>query len=132
MSLSFIRDRSVGAKLGIGFGLVLVLLCAAVALGVQSTKQISNSAIDKFSGDAIPLREATQDLVTQMVNQETGVRGFLVTADDTSLDPYNAGRRQVAADLQTIEPYLAEHPIMGKLIGEAKPQIAELQRYFAS
>jgi methyl-accepting chemotaxis protein len=132
MSLSFLRDRSVGVKLGVGFGLVLVLLCAAVALGIQSTKQISDSAVDKFAGDAIPLRTATQDLVTQMVNQETGLRGFLVTADDASLDPYIAGRRELAADLRAIEPYLAKHPIMAKLIGEAKPQIAELQRYFAA
>jgi methyl-accepting chemotaxis protein len=131
MSLSFIRDRSVGVKLGVAFGLVLVLLCVVVGLGVQSSKHISNSAVDTFANDAIPLRAATQDLVTQMVNQETGVRAFLVTAEDASLDPYVEGRRQIAADLRTIEPYLAQHPIMAGLIEDAKPQIATLDRYFA-
>ncbi|HEY8584504.1 MAG TPA: methyl-accepting chemotaxis protein [Capillimicrobium sp.] len=127
-----LRDLGLGPKLFASFGLVVLLLCAAVLLGTSSTSRVSDKAIASFADDAIPLREATQGLVTQMVNQETGVRGFLVTADEASLEPYEAGRKAVQANLRDIEPLVAAHPIMGDLIDRAKPQIAELEEYFAS
>ena len=87
MSFSFVRDRSVGVKLGFGFGIVLVLLCAAVALGVQSAEAHQQLRRRQVRLRRHPAARGEQDLVTQMVNQETGVRGFLVTADNSSLDP---------------------------------------------
>ena len=127
-----LRNLGLGPKLFASFGIVVVLLCAAVLLGSSSTSRVSDQAIASFAEDAIPLREATQDLVTQMVNQETGVRGFLVTGDETSLEPYEAGLKAVQADLREIAPLVAAHPIMGDLIERAKPQIADLEEYFAS
>src|SRR3954454_5905691 len=120
---------SIRSKLFAGFGLVLLILCVAIAIGVRSTGKVNSSAQQAFVDDAIPLKPAAQDLLTQMVNQETGVRGYLITADESSLDPYNAGREAVRADLEHMKPLLAKHPIMAGLVADAEPQIAALEKY---
>jgi methyl-accepting chemotaxis protein len=125
-------NLSIRSKLFAGFGLVLLVLIVAIAVGVRSTGKVNSSAQQSFAEDAIPLKAAAQDLLTQMINQETGVRGYLITADESSLDPYNAGREAVRDDLARMKPLLADHPIMAGLVADAEPQITALEKYFES
>ena len=130
MSALSIRDWSLRTKLLAGFGAVLVLMVAIIVVAISSAKALSDDAVTSFADDAIPLGAATQDLVTQMVNQETSVRGFLVTGEDTSLETYNQAKKDLAKDLETIEPLVAAHPIMGDLIDRAEPQMQAIEEYF--
>ena len=123
---------TIQTKLFAGFGLVLAILAIAITVGVNSTGDVSANARQTFAEDAIPLKAAAQDLLTQMVNQETGVRGYLVTGDKSSLEPYEAGRKAVREDLKKMEPLLVAHPIMADLVEEAKPRIEALEDYFES
>jgi methyl-accepting chemotaxis protein len=127
-----IPNLSVRAKLFAGFGAVVALLAVCVGVSIHTAGSLTDDAKRSFAQDAIPLRTATADLTTQMLNQETGVRGYLVTGDTASLSAYNLGREGVAKDLKAIQPHLAAHPIMAGLIAEATPQIAALQKYFRS
>jgi methyl-accepting chemotaxis protein len=124
--------RRVGLKLAAGFGVLLVMLGATVVVGVKATGSVNTNAKAAFVVDAIPLKALMTDVLTQMINQETGVRGYLVTGDEASLEPYNAGRKAVRDDLDKAAPLLAKHPIMADLVEQAKPQIAALEEYFAS
>ena len=123
---------TIQTKLFAGFGLVLAILAIAIGVGVNSTGDVSANARHAFAEDAIPLKAAAQDLLTQMVNQETGVRAYLVTGDKSSLEPYEAGRKAVREDLKKMEPLLVAHPIMADLVAEAKPRIEALEDYFES
>src|SRR5689334_22634698 len=97
---------TIRTKLLAGFGAVLLILVGAIFVGVRSAGSVNENAQHAYIDDAIPLKAAAQDLLTQMVNQETGVRGYLVTADEASLDPYNAGRKGVRDALATMKPLL--------------------------
>jgi methyl-accepting chemotaxis protein len=123
---------SIRTKLFAGFGLVLAFLAVAIGIGIRAAAKVNSNAEAAFVEDAIPLKAAAQDLLTQMINQETGVRGYLVTGDEASLAPYNDGVKGVRADLETMKPLLVNHPIMGELVAKAEPQIAALEKYFAS
>jgi methyl-accepting chemotaxis protein len=125
-------NLTIRTKLFAGFGLVLVFLAAAIGIGIRAAGSVNNKADEAFVQDAIPLKAAAQDLLTQMVNQETGVRGYLVTGDEDSLAPYNDGRKGVGEDLERMKPLLVAHPIMADLVAKAEPQIAALEEYFAS
>jgi methyl-accepting chemotaxis protein len=127
-----INDLRIGHKLYLGFGAVLVVLAVIVVVALKAVGQINDSAEEKFVNDAIPLKALTTDILTQMVNEETGVRGYLVTGDKSSLDPYYAGREKVAENLKAAAPYLEKHPIMKGLVEDAKPQIDGLHKYFES
>ena len=118
---------TIRTKLFAGFGLVLVFLAVAIGVGIRSSGKVNANAEAEFVNDAIPLKAAAQDLLTQMINQETGVRGYLVTADEASLAPYRDGLEGVRADLERMEPLLVRHPIMADLVAKAEPQIAALE-----
>ncbi|MDA0184878.1 methyl-accepting chemotaxis protein [Solirubrobacter phytolaccae] len=123
---------TIRTKLLAGFGAVLLVLVGAVVVGVRSANSVNESAQHAYIDDAIPLKSAAQSLLTEMVDQETGVRGYLITADEDSLAPYTEGRRTLAEVLERMKPLLDEHPIMAGLVADAEPQIKALQDYFES
>jgi methyl-accepting chemotaxis protein len=123
---------TIRTKLLAGFGAVLLILAGAIAVGVRTAGSVNSEAQAAYVDDAIPLKASAQNLLTQMVNQETGVRGYLITGDEASLEPYIAGRKTVEAELERMAPLLANHPIMAGLVEKAKPEIEALQKYFES
>ncbi|MEQ9106832.1 MAG: methyl-accepting chemotaxis protein [Limnobacter sp.] len=87
--------KSIRAKLGAGFAVVIALGLLTGALGLGNAKQIRESAeINEHT------RRVLRDIASireSMVNIETGQRGFSVTGYDTYLEPYNQG----IADIET-------------------------------
>jgi signal transduction histidine kinase len=92
--------------------------------------ELNRSTNERYVSDAIPLRALVQDLTLQMVNMETGVRGYLITGSPEALEPYDQGLAAVNADLIAMRPHLARHPNMDRLVQAALPQIAALEGYF--
>nr|WP_231954838.1 ATP-binding protein [Actinoplanes derwentensis] len=73
-------------------------LCAATGiilggLGVVAalTAAANNRQIDNVLDRASPMRAAGETLSTALVNQETGVRGYAITGQDRTLEPYLRG-----------------------------------------
>ena len=128
----FHLSLTIRTKLLAGFGAVLLILVVAIVVGVRSASSgaVNENAQHAYVDDAIPLKSAAQSLLTEMVNQETGVRGYLITGDEASLAPYYEGRKAVTATLGQMKPLLASHPIMAGLVADAEPQIKALQDYF--
>lgn len=108
--------------------IALLLLIVAVALAVS--RSINNSATDKYVDDAIPLKAAVQDLVLQMVNQQSAVRGYVITRSPVSLAVYRAAREEVRTQLAYVRAHVADHPVMARLIERAAVQIAELETFY--
>lgn len=46
-----------------------------------------------------------QSITLDLVNMETGQRGFLLTGEDASLDPYTQGQIALTADIQKLKAY---------------------------
>jgi serine phosphatase RsbU (regulator of sigma subunit)/CHASE3 domain sensor protein len=110
--------------LAIVVGLLVVVFGAAVFVGLR----INDQSRRTFAQEAIPLKGLVQDLVLQLVNQETGVRGFIATGNPASLKPYRAGRTAAADDLRALQPFLPRHPVLARLLAELRPRIARLDR----
>src|SRR4051812_43025240 len=81
---------------------LLLLLAALLATGMSAIWRLYQSADSRYVEQALPLRTATRDIVLQMVNEETAVRGYMITGNRASLDSYFAGRYGVTTDLATI------------------------------
>ena len=125
------RLRDARRSLTVTFGVLLGVVLLMLALGVGVSRAINDSATEEYVEDAIPLKAAVQDLVLQMVNQQSGVRGFLLTGEEGALGVYREGVRGTEADLAYIRAHLEGHPVLARLLGRAEPQIAGLERYFA-
>jgi signal transduction histidine kinase/CHASE3 domain sensor protein len=109
---------------------LIALLLALLGVAIFVSARINDSSRNKFVADAIPVSSAVQDLVLQMVNMETAVRGYIITGNPNTLGPYGRGRRAAAADLAALRPHLGKHPRLAKLVARARRQIASIQRFF--
>src|SRR4029077_7180083 len=101
-----------------------------VGVGIFAADRLYTSAQNRYVHEAFPLRAAARDLTLQLVNEETGVRGYVITAEPSSLVPYRQGRRTVKADLATVSSFVRQHPELALRIAEVKAAIAPLQSYF--
>jgi CHASE3 domain sensor protein len=112
-------------------GLTLLILLTIIA-GLGISRELKQSEGGGEVNRALRLREATTDLALQMVNQETGVRGFTISGGDDVLEPYETGRAAAKTDLATIARLAAADPAIVPLLAEARLRIAALERFFES
>ncbi|GAB3830311.1 sensor histidine kinase [Dactylosporangium cerinum] len=81
---------------------VLVLAGAAVGAAILAhTAAVSNRLSDRIS----PARTAVVELTAALVDQETGVRGYLLSGDERFLEPYArgvAGERTLLARIRQL------------------------------
>ncbi|WBB79074.1 CHASE3 domain-containing protein [Micromonospora sp. WMMD882] len=83
-----LRQRVVGLLAVVG--LLLVALAAAEAVVATQNRSHTNALLSK----AGPLRVQSQELLNALLDQETAVRGYAVSADRADLAPYDGGVRQ--------------------------------------
>ena len=105
--LSWIVDLKIAIKIGLA---LLVIGLVSVGMSVASLRNLDT--IEKTSA----WTEHTHKVISQMeiltgsmVDQETGLRGFIITADGAFLDPYKAGRQAYAAALAETRTLTADN-----------------------
>jgi PAS domain S-box-containing protein len=124
--------RAVVAKRGAQASLlVLMLLLAAVlAVGFYGAHELYHSAEDRYVGAVIPLRSTTRDVVLHMVDEETGVRCYMITRKRRSLAPYFKGSDGVAADLGRIAQLAKDRPELAVRLRVLRREIRGLQGFY--
>ncbi len=87
--------------------LVLLLgLAAAEALVATTNRQNIDVALTRTG----PLHVQGQELVSALLDQETGVRGYAVNGDRKDLAPYEAGRRRERDTVASMRELAGDHP----------------------
>ncbi|MGH3664600.1 MAG: CHASE3 domain-containing protein, partial [Egibacteraceae bacterium] len=100
----------------------LVLLAINAGLGLASIRQRDVGAREaRRYGTA---GERTSELLADLVDQETGVRGFVITGADEFLRPYNRGRAAVEEHTARLRELLAGDP-------ELTEQVERIERLTA-
>ncbi|MEU8238049.1 CHASE3 domain-containing protein [Actinoplanes missouriensis] len=91
----------------------IIALCIAVGvvlggLGVLAaiTAAANNRQVDDVLNRASPMRAAGETLNTALVDQETGVRGYAITGEQRSLQPYEVGLADQQRQIARIESLL--------------------------
>ena len=81
---------SVGELLGATIGLLLVLAVLGIGLALLANSSLTRSR-NLLLNQVGPARRTSLALEAAYINQETGVRGYVITANQASLEPYQAG-----------------------------------------
>ena len=110
---------------------LLLLLGALVGVAVFATHRLHTTADERFVREAFPLRVAARDLVLQMLNQETGVRGFIITGDEASLGPYRRGRENAELDLVAIERLTRDRPALAGTLADVRREVRAVEAHYA-
>jgi len=103
-----ITRLGVGAKIGAGFALALVILVAASAASYRSTNQLTDTA--RWVSHTHEVIESLEEVLSAVKDAETGQRGFIITGEDRYLEPYNGAEARVQRSLQSIRELTRDNP----------------------
>ena len=103
-----LTNAKLGIKFAMSFGVILVI-AASVSIAIY-TSLLTIKEADRWDIHTMDVLNAADDLVAGMVNQETGVRGYLVSGDQTFLEPYHAGKAQFQEALDYLLNKTSDNP----------------------
>jgi len=117
-----------GRLLGVGYSLaVAVLLVVAVVGYSNTTNLIEDSALVSHTHQ---VRRELASLMAELIDAETGERGYIITGDDAYLEPYTAGRNALRATQQALARLVADDPDQQRRVESLSPLIdARLQAF---
>ena len=93
-ALSTVRGR---LYLGFALPLAMILLLA----GVVAYESYRISAVNLvYQEQAVDLHQRVDDLEIDLLNMETGKRGYLLNGEESFLEPYEQGRRDFEGELE--------------------------------
>src|SRR5947209_5999762 len=85
----------------------------------------------RFIDQAGPFFAVTEDLAVEMLNEETGVRGYVITHDPKLLAPYYQGRKYVKLELALLQKDAGYVPMVPQHLRAMTVEVNSLQSYFA-
>lgn len=92
-----------GARHSAGAGVRLPVLLLILGILVSGLAVWAPAADQRASSErSYTLTRGAQEMLTAMLDQETGLRGYVLTADRRFLEPYRAGRGNVAPVERTL------------------------------
>lgn len=104
---------------------VVVLGCTAVAGALLSrTNDQTNELVDRIQ----PARSIAFQLQKSLLDQETGVRGYVLTGDTSFLTPYEEGREGERDHIARIEQYIGGDPRFAEDVERIEKAAGEWRR----
>lgn len=105
--MSWFLNIKIGRKLALAFSLIVVVLAGMTGVVVNSLSSINSAVL--WNVHTYEVLEVAADLVSDMVNMETGVRGYLVSGDDKFLEPYKKGQQSLEAHFAKIKDQTSDN-----------------------
>ena len=96
--------------------LVVTTVVAVITVGTVSSLRATQS---RLTGVLSPAGQNSAIYLSAMLDQETGVRGYQLTADRAFLQPYLNGRRAADAVAVTTDDLLSQDPSLRQLFDQA-------------
>jgi len=101
-NVGFSRKRT------LALAVAIALMCFAGAAAVGALFRAAEA--EKSVNRTIEIRQQARDLLTIMLNAETGIRGFLLSGDETFLEPYRSAPRQLSDTIGRLTEFTADNP----------------------
>jgi signal transduction histidine kinase len=129
------QDREAARRaqrpIGVALALLILIVLALVTAGGYASYRIYTLGNDRFNNQAGPFFAATEDLAVEMLNEETAVRGYVITHDPKTLAPYRQGRRYAHIELGVIAKDQSFDPDIPGHLDAMRREVASLEAYFA-
>jgi methyl-accepting chemotaxis protein len=113
---------SVGAKIGAGYALALLILLLIGGLAYTNTNRLIEAANWRSHTHTVLVQ--LEDLYAQLLDAQTGERGYLLSGDEAYLEPYNAARGRIEAGLNAIRKLVADNPNQLRRLDALSPVVA--------
>lgn len=107
-----IDSMSVGSLLAATIGVLLVLAVIGIGLALLANAQLDRDR-NLLLNQVGPARRTSLTLENALINEETGLRGYVITRDSSFLAPYRSGLTGETKALATLR---ASEPATGSLV----------------
>ncbi len=104
-----------------------VILLTLLAVAAAITANHNSRQLSVLLNQIGPLRTDTQQLQTQMLDQETGIRGYAIESSQAALQPYTDGVTQQEALVKELRGLVADRPKVQADLATAESAIAAWQ-----
>ncbi|ATB44048.1 type IV pilus biogenesis protein PilJ [Cystobacter fuscus] len=114
---------SIGKKIALGFGLSLLALLAVASVAYQGAQQITQTTTLLL--ESREQARLMREVIANLVDAETGQRGFILTGDTSYLEPYNQARRNLDANISKLRDYLRDEPAQQTQLDRLEPLVGD-------
>jgi methyl-accepting chemotaxis protein len=115
------RSWTFGRKIAAGFAIAVVGLTAVAITGYRSAKSLI--ANDELVAHTQLVRRQIAELALQLVNAETGQRGFVITGKEDFLQPYTAALASLDSTYTELRRLTADNPVQQQRLDQLRPQL---------
>ncbi|MEU6678989.1 CHASE3 domain-containing protein [Streptomyces sp. NPDC046925] len=109
---------------------MVLLVVAGAVVGARllgQTAEVTDQLTDRLQ----PAQTQTYRLQAALVNQETGVRGYAITADRQFLDPYTKGKKDEARAAARLRDLIGDRPELMADLKAVQREAADWRRAYA-
>jgi methyl-accepting chemotaxis protein len=123
------RNLSISLRISAAFGLILALLLAVAGLAYQNVRFLERA--QQETAHSFRLLDALAGLAQAMSDQETAVRGFALSENESHLDTVNTGRDASARLLEQLKELIAGNAEQEERLTQVTARIVDWQLKFA-
>gem|GEM_PF-3188014 len=116
------HGRSLRFRLRVAFGVVVLASVLVVVVSLATQRESRESELE-LARRWRPASGLVARVAVSVVDQETGVRGYVITADEEFLEPYEAGRPATAAAIEDLRRVLRDRPALLQRIDDVEAAI---------
>jgi signal transduction histidine kinase len=110
-------------KIIAGFGIALAIL---ILVGVLSYRtMVQNDEDRQWVTHTHQVLEQVDLVLTDLLNAETGERGFILTGEASFLEPYNEALARLNGDVKDLHELISDNPIEQGTMERVEPLITE-------
>src|ERR1700742_1119221 len=107
---------TVGRKLGLGIGISMGIFLLIGILSYRNIELMIEN--DKWTQHSQEVLNKVAQVMADMVDAETGQRGFVLTGEDKYLAPYEAAAVNIGKNIETVKTLTADNPAQQQIIGD--------------
>lgn len=106
-------------------GYLCIILCLGASLLIVNDRMTGlQNEVEFISKHDIELHDLINQVQKNILDMETGMRGYVITGDDQYLEPYEAGSRSWPDNYNKLHTLLADNPEQQRNLEQIKPLIA--------
>jgi len=122
------KGLSLERRIQIGFGIAVAIIVAVGAAALRSTEATVDSA--RGVAHALEVRAELEAGFADLIEAETGVRGYVITGDTSYLAPYHSARTSLSSRLAGLRAQTADNPAQQRRVDSLEALVAtRLERF---
>jgi len=119
--LGLIANLRTMTKLVITFSVILLVGVTVNLISISSST--TQQEATRWTEHTYKVLRAVDDMIAGMVNQETGLRGYLLAGDEKFLEPQKAGEEQFRAAYELTKGLTADNALQQKRLADLNSEV---------